>query len=114
MKSMVVVTNSVTKSDYSSAQSFGELCVMSDKVYSFTPGSPANDILCSDIARVASRFDVNTDYVLPSGSSISTALFLIALFNQGVRVVKILMWNGNDQAYHAGLLDLSVATGEIL
>lgn len=106
---IVLITNAVTKSNYESAAAFGEPRVLSDRIYSFTPGSPANGTLAEDIEFAMVNFDETTDYILPSGSAISTALILVALFNRGVRNVRVLLWNGNEQSYHAGLLDLNVA-----
>lgn len=106
---VVVVTNATNRTDYSKAKSFGELHVMSEKLYSFTPNSPANSILSVDIAATIANFDPELDYVLPSGSAISTSLLLVGLFARGVRRVKVLMWNGNDQHYHGGTLDLCTA-----
>lgn len=107
----VIITNATSRSDYSGAKAFGEIRVLSDKLYSFIPGSPANAVLQRDIAAAAAAFNPATDHVLPSGSSISTALFLLALFARGVRTVRVLMWSGNDQSYQSGMLDLNVALG---
>lgn len=106
---LVVITNATARTDYSEAKSFGELHVMSEKLYSFTPNSPANLVLSADIAAAVAKFDPGLDYVLPSGSAISTGLLLVGLFARGVRKVKVLMWSGNDQSYHGGVLDLSIA-----
>ena len=108
---LVVITNSRadTGADYSEAEAFGKLVAMSTKLYSFTPNSPANVTLSKDMGAALDSFDPEIDYVLPSGSSLSTGLFLVGLFARGVRKVKVLMWNGNDQSYHGGVLDLSIA-----
>lgn len=108
---MVVITNARTDTgaNYSEAESFGELRVLSNKLYSFVPNSPANTVLARDVARVIAEFDPEIDYMLPSGSSLSTGIFLVGLFARGVRKVKVLMWSGNDQSYHGGILDLNVA-----
>ncbi len=75
----------------------------------FTPNSPANAVLSRDITRAVAEFDPELDYVLPSGSSLSTGLFLVGLFARGIRKIKVLMWSGNDQNYHGGVLDLNTA-----
>lgn len=102
----VFITNRVNKTDYSAAADFGNLTTVSDKIYSFTPGSLANEIMSADVNRSADRFDPQEDYVLPSGSAISTALFILALWKRGIRTVRVLMWNGNEQNYHVGQLHL--------
>lgn len=106
---LVVITNATSRTDYSEAEVFGELRVLSNKLYSFVPNSPANAVLSRDVVRTVAEFDPELDYVLPSGSSISTALFLVGLFARGIRKVKVLMWSGNDQNYHGGILDLNTA-----
>lgn len=110
-KPRVVITNHVSRVDYSPAEVWGEPVTLSDKLYSFANDSPTNRILARDIATQAAEFDDSLDFVLPSGSALSTSLFFVSLFNRGVRVVKVLMWNGNDQLYRSGLLDLRVAMG---
>lgn len=102
----VFITNRVNKTDYSAAADFGNLTTVSDKIYSFTPGSTANEIMSLDVNKSADKFDPQEDYVLPSGSAISTALFVLALWKRGVRTIRVLMWNGNEQNYHVGQLRL--------
>lgn len=104
---VVIITNATSRADYRGAQAFGELKVLSTKLYSFTPNSPANAILSRDIISAVAQFDPGLDYVLPSGSAISTGLFLVGLFARGIRRVKVLMWSGNDQSYQGGILDLN-------
>ncbi len=111
---VVFITNEVSKSNYSSAKVFGEIRVLSGRVYSFTPGSPANEVLAADIKAAADSFNEDSDYVLPSGSALSTSLFLIALFSRGIRKIRMLLWSGNDQSYHPGLLDLNVALTAVI
>lgn len=107
--SQVIITNATSRTDYSEAEAFGELRVLSAKLYSFTPNSPANAVLSRDVTRAVAEFDPELDYVLPSGSSLSTGLFLVGLFARGIRKVKVLMWSGNDQSYHGGVLDMNIA-----
>ncbi len=111
-RSKVIVTNMNPKTDYSAARKYGNIVSLSDKVYSFVPGSAANDILAVDIHRAADDFDPAIDYVLPSGSSISTSLFLIALVDRGISKVKVLMWSGNDQCYNNSILNLRLSHKE--
>ena len=107
----VLITNATSRTDYSEAKAFGSLAVLSEKLYSFVPNSPANAILSKDLGRAIESFDPNVDYVLPSGSAISTGLLFVGLFARGIRSIKVLMWNGNDQTYHAGVLDLGIIYG---
>lgn len=107
----VIITNATARTDYTEAMAFGTLKVLSTKLYSFAPNSPANSVLSQDVRAAVEMFDPEIDYVLPSGSSLSTALLLIGLFSRGIRKIRVLMWSGNDQGYHDEILDLGIATG---
>lgn len=107
----VLITNATNRTDYSEAKAFGKLAVLSEKLYSFVPNSPANAILSKDLAKALDSFDPDVDFVLPSGSAVSTGLLFVGLYCRGIHSVRVLMWNGNDQIYHAGVLDLGIVNG---
>ena len=109
--STVFITHEQPRFDYGPAEAFGDLDVVTDRVYSMTPGNSVNGQLAQNIIGASNAFDPDEDYVLPSGSAVATALFYVRLAALGHRRIRTLLWNHNESAYSAGVVDLTPFIG---
>ena len=109
--STVFITHEQPRFDYGPAEAFGDLDVVTDRVYSMTPGNSVNAQLAHSVVSASNAFDPDEDYVLPSGSAVATALFYVRLAALGHRRIKTLLWNHNESAYSAGVVDLTPFIG---
>jgi len=105
--STVFVTHAQNRFDYTAAEAFGRIRFVSDKVYSTTPGNSINQLIATWIAESADAYDPATDYILPSGSALITALFFVRLTAIGHRRARVLFWSHNEQTYSAGMVELA-------
>ena len=108
--STVFITHEQPRFDYGPAEAYGDLDVVTDRVYSMTPGNLVNAQLAHSVAGAASAYSEG-DYVLPSGSAIVTALFFVRLAALGHRKIRTLLWNHNEGSYSVGVVDLTPYTG---
>ena len=100
----VYVTNEQSRFNYLPAQQFGELEFVTSRVYSFNNQSVNVDVL-EGVTKMAKDFNPNTDFLLPSGSAISTGLCFAALALKGHSRIPVLVWSSNDACYVAGVVN---------
>lgn len=105
--SKVYVTHAQSKFDYRPAQVYGQLHMVTDRVYSFTPGNEVNEQLIKNLESSLDSFDPENDFVLTSGSAIMTGMFFAGLGARGIKKIRVLTWNNNDQAYAPGVLNMT-------
>ena len=103
--SKVYITHDQPQFDYNPAKEYGELVTVTSNRYSYKKRS--NEVLIQEVIEVLDDFDPENDFILPSGSAISTGLVFARMAANGVNTFKVLMWRSDRGAYEIMEIDIT-------
>lgn len=93
------VTQENPNFDYSPVEKYGEPTFVTASDFSGSSNSLFNDDLMKIIRAMMSKFNVDEDYLVPSGSPLVTAFCVAALRDLGATRFPILRWSNRDRDY---------------
>lgn len=97
--SRAFVTQENPNFDYSPVEKYGEPVFVTASDFSGSSNSLFNEDLMKIIRAMMDKFDVDSDYLVPSGSPLVTSFCIAALKERGVSRFPILRWSNRDRDY---------------
>lgn len=89
--------------DYTQAEEFGEIKVVTYHDYSTLETSKYNDMIVHDINLFSSKYIADYDMIIPSGNALITALLIFSLSKKEKH--RFLKWNPMLRKYNLVVLD---------
>lgn len=94
----VFITQEVPTANYTTAENFGRVEVLTASELSHIRNSTHNRKLVSVLREKLADFNTNIDFIAPSGSPIITGI-VFAILHEKADSFNVLKWNARDRMY---------------
>lgn len=103
--STVYITQEVPTANYSTAENFGRVEVLTASELSHIRNSAHNKKVVALLREKLSKFNPKTDFIAPSGSPVITGM-VFAILREKTPSFNVLKWNARDRMYIPLLIDI--------